>query len=345
MTRTTPTRFWNDSCSIPELEYALGHGAVGATTNPVIVCEVIERERERYLSEIKALAAQHPGATEDELAWLLNESMAVAGAKLLEGIFEESGGREGYISIQTNPKFYRSAEKITEQALHFISLAKNIMVKIPAAKAGIAAIEEATRQGVNVNATVSFSVSQALAVGEAVERGLRWRGAFGLDDSGLRPVCTIMAGRLDDWLKETAEAQDIIVDPGALEMAGVAVVKRAYKIYKERGYRTRLLVAAYRNHMHWSEFIGGDISLTMPHKWIKRFINSDITVENRMDNPVDEGLIRQLRKHFPGFVKAYEPEGMYVSEFDSYGATRKTLAQFLNGYDKMVAIVRGCLNS
>ena len=60
--------------------------------------------------------------------------------------------------MQTNPTFYRNAEAIVNQAMHFDALAPNIQVKIPATKAGIAAIEEATYRGVNVNATVSFTV-------------------------------------------------------------------------------------------------------------------------------------------------------------------------------------------
>ena len=73
-----------------------------------------------------------------------------------------------------------------------------------------------------------------------------------------------MVGRTDDWVKVEAEKKGIVVDPGVLEWAGVATFKHAYKIYKERGYRTRLLSAAFRNHMHWSEFLGGDVVISPP---------------------------------------------------------------------------------
>ena len=55
------------------------------------------------------------------------------------------------------------------------------------------------------------------------------------------------------------EKENIAIDPGYAEWAGVAVLKKAYRLFRERGYRTRLLSAAFRNHMHWSEFIGGDL--------------------------------------------------------------------------------------
>jgi len=339
MASTTPTAFWNDSCSIAELQYALEHGAVGATTNPVIVGEVLKKEINLYKDRIKELVIEMPFATEDDIAWKLNEEMAVAGAKLLEPIYEESKGQAGRISIQTNTKYFRDPKLLVQQAVHFNSLAPNMQVKAPTTKAGIEAYEEMTYRGVSINATVSFTVAQAVAVAEAVERGLKKREQEGKDTSWMHPVCTIMVGRTDDWLKAVADKDNIIVDPVCLEWAGVAVMKNAYKIYKEKGYRTQLLAAAYRNHHQWSEFIGADMSLTIPSKWIKRFVNSDIEVVNRIDNPVDQKIIEQLKK-MPEFIKAYEPDGMTVEQFDNYGATCKTLLQFLSGYDDLLKSIR-----
>ena len=343
MSQTTPTQFWNDNCSLTDLAFSIEHGAVGATTNPVIVGQVLEAEFEKHTPTIKQLLAANPTATEDDIGWLLNEKMACDGAKLLYPIFKATGGKCGHISIQTNSKYYRDTGRMVEQAVGFSKLAENMMVKMPMTAQGIAAVEECTYHGVNINATVSFTVPQAIAVAEAVKRGMERRVAEGKDNSHLFPVCTIMVGRVEDWLREVAERENIIVDPNALTMSGVAVFKNAYKIYKERGYHTRLLAAAYRHHHHWSEFIGGDVSMTIPPMWIRRFAGSDITVENRMDTPVDPRLVAQLKKHFPDFDRAYEPDGMKPEEFESYGATVRTLAQFLGGYDKMIGLVRSVM--
>jgi transaldolase len=340
MASTTHTSFWNDSCSVPELTYAMDYGAVGATTNPVIVKEVLQREMNAYKGRIEVLIREMPTASEDDIAWALNEEMAVAGAKLLEPVYSARKGQQGRISIQTNTKNFKNTERLLEQALRFHKLAPNMQVKIPATKAGIRAYEEATYHGVSINATVSFTVSQALAVAEAVERGFKRRAAEGLDSSMMHPVCTIMVGRVDDWLKAVVDRDGIILDPACLDWAGVAVMKNAYRIYQERGYRTQLLAAAYRNHHHWSEFIGGNVSLTIPHTWIKRFNASSITVENRMDRPVDPTIIAQLSTHVPEFNKAYQPDGLTPEEFETYGATCRTLLQFLGGYDELISIIR-----
>ena len=110
------------------------------------------------------------------------------GAEILLPVFEREGGRKGRLSIQTNPKYYRDAARITEQALHFATLAPNMQVKVPATHAGIQAAEDATAAGVTINATVSFTVPQAIAVAEAVERGLARREADGEDVSPMTPV-------------------------------------------------------------------------------------------------------------------------------------------------------------
>ena len=121
--------------------------------------------------------------------------------------------------MQTDPRLYRDTKAIVEQAEEFSRLAPNIVVKIPVTRAGIPAMEEATYRGISINATVSFTLPQSLAVAEAVERGLKRRESEGKDIAAMGPVCTIMVGRLDDWLKVVAEKENITVDPGYLEWA------------------------------------------------------------------------------------------------------------------------------
>jgi transaldolase len=337
---TTATDYWNDSCSLEELAYAIANGAVGATSNPTIVGEVLKKEMHLWRERIETLVAESPSATEDELAWQVIEEMAVKAAELLEPVFVREGGRKGRLSIQTNPKFYRDAARITEQAIRFASLAPNMQVKAPVTKAGVQAIEDATAAGVNINATVCFTVPQALAVGEAVERGLRRRQESGEDVSTMTPVCTIMVGRLDDWLTVHADNHGILLTPGVVNWSGIACVKKAYEIYQERGYRARLLAAAYRHHLHWSELIGGDIVLTIPFKWQQLFNASDIEVVPRFNNEVPQEIIAELYAKLEDFRRAYDVDGMVAEEFDSFGATVRTLRGFIGAYQDLVAVIR-----
>src|ERR1700680_1280927 len=294
MTQTTPTCLWNDSASIEELTLSIEDGAVGATCNPVIAASILKKEMASWQPRIESLLRERPTATEDEIAWTLVEALSVRAAKLLEPIFNQQGGRNGRLSIQTDPRYYRDTDAIVKQTEAFNRLAPNMIVKIPVTRAGIPAIEEATYRGVSINATVCFTLPQCIAVAEAMERGLRRREAEGQDISSMGPVCTIMVGRLDDWLRVLMERDGISVDPGYLEWAGVAVFKKTYQVFRQRGYRTRLLSAAFRNHMHWSELIGGDIVISPPYSWQVRFNQSDIEVVPRIDKPVGPEIVEEL---------------------------------------------------
>ncbi len=337
---TTQTDFWNDSCSVEELTYAIEHGAVGATSNPTIVFNVLKQELHLWKDRLNQLIRENPEWSEVEITWKIFEEIGLKGASLLLPVFEREKGKKGRLSIQTNPANYRNAEAVAQQAVHFHSLAPNMQVKAPVTQAGVKAIEEATYQGVNINATVCFTVPQSLAVAEAVERGLKRREAEGKPVDDMSPVCTIMVGRMDDWLKVVAKKEGVMVTPGYMDWAGVAVMKKAYGIYQARGYRTRLLAAAYRHHLHWSEFIGGDVVLTIPYEWQLLFNQSEIEVKERMHNPVPAEIVDTLYSHFGEFRKAYDEDGLSPEKFDTYGATVRTLRGFITSYHDLQAFIR-----
>lgn len=340
MTQTTATVLWNDSASIPELTYSMENGGVGATCNPVIAATVLADDAATWRPRAETLIREMPAATEDTIAWKLVEELSIRAARLLEPIYEAQGGRNGRLSIQTDPRIFRDREAIVAQALAFNALAPNMIVKIPVTRAGVAAIEDATALGISINATVCFTLPQCIAVAEAVERGLKRREAEGEDIASMGPVCTIMLGRLDDWLKVVMERGGISVDPGYLEWAGVAVFKKAYGIFRERGYRIRLLSAAFRNHMHWSELIGADAVISPTYAWQKRLNASDIAVMPRIDNPVHPKVVDELLTHFADFRRAYAEDGLSVEEFDQFAPTRRTLRQFVAACGDLDTFVR-----
>lgn len=343
MTASTPTCLWNDSASIHELSYSIEHGAVGATCNPVIVLGVLKKEIASWKPRIQSLIQQQPALTEHEIAWQLAREISVRAAALLHPTFEEQKGKNGRLSIQTDPRLFRDSRALFNQAVEFSQLAPNMIVKIPVTAAGIPAIEEATYRGISINATVCFTLPQCVAVAEAVERGLQKREAEGKGIDTMGPVCTIMVGRLDDWLKVLVEKNNIAIDPGYLEWAGVAVFKKTYRLFRERGYRIRLLSAAFRNHMHWSALIGGDVVISPPHAWQLRFNASDIDVRPRMDEPVPAYVVQELLRNFPDFQHAYDEKGLTAAEFDSFGPTRRTLRQFIQACHDMDGVVRDFL--
>jgi transaldolase len=344
MTRANPrTALWNDSSDPAQLRAAIGWGAVGATCNPVIALAVIKADLPRWTARIRELADERPTARHDEIGWAVVEELSVEAARLLEPAFEAHHGRNGRVSVQTDPRLHRDARAIVEQAVRFSGLAPNVVVKIPVTATGVEAIEEATFRGVSINATVSFTVAQAVAVAEAVERGLDRRTAAGLPSDTMGPVATIMAGRLDDWLKAVATREGLLLTPGVLDWPGVAALKRAYEIFQQRGYRTRVLSAAFRTHLHLSELVGGDLVVSPPFEWQERINANGLDLPSRIDVPVDPAILDELTRRLPEFSRAYEPDGLTPAEFETFGATRRTLRQFLDADAQLEALVRDVL--
>src|SRR6266852_7257264 len=140
MTQTTPTCLWNDSASIQELTYSIEHGAVGATCNPVIVLGVLKKEMPLWKDRILQLLKEHPGATEEEISWQLVREISAKSDAVLKPIFDAQRGRNGRLSIQTDPRLFQNSNAIVQQALEFNRIAPNMIVKIPATATGIPAI-------------------------------------------------------------------------------------------------------------------------------------------------------------------------------------------------------------
>jgi transaldolase len=334
------TEFWNDSCDVRELEAAVAHGAAGATSNPVIVHQVVEADPATWTPVVDALLEAHPEASETDIAWYLIEAMARRGAAVLRPVYDATAGRTGFLSVQVNPQFYRDAARMVEHGRHLAALAPNLAIKVPATRAGIAAMEELTAAGVRINATVCFSVAQAVAAAEAVERGAAAAIAARRDVTTLRPTITLMVGRLDDHLQRAQERERINVDPGHAHWAGIAVFKRTQALFRARGYRSLLLAAAYRSVLHWSELIGEHVVLTMPYRWWTQFNAAALTPERRLDRPVAAHIVDSLGAHFADFRRAEDENGLMPAEFDGFGPTVHTLQQFLGGAQRLAEWVR-----
>lgn len=332
--------WWNDSGVPDELGEAVALGAVGGTSNPVIVAQAVTAQPALCHPIIDRLIAENPSDTEDDIAWKLIHTLARDAAARLKPVFDRTRGVKGYLSVQVSPKYYPNLELMVEQATRLAGLAPNIAIKAPATDVGIAAIEELTARGIRINATVSFSVPQALAVAAALERGLRRARLTGRDADAIRPYITLMIGRVDDHLKRIAERERIETSPGLLDWAGIAVFKQTHRLFRERGLPGTLLAAAYRHEAHWSQIIGPEVLQTVPYTWWTKFNVSATAPTLTLDQPVDPAIVAELRAKFPDFIRAHDENAMPVREFARYGATVHTLSQFLGGYGDLLIAVR-----
>src|SRR5262245_19669529 len=122
--------------------------------------------------------------------------------------------------------------------------APNIAVKLPATAAGLDVLEDCVAEGITTAATVSFTVPQVIAIAERHRAGIERARKKAIEPGKCFSV--IMIGRLDDYLREVAQDHRATVSEADIRQSGLAVTKRAYAIYRERGYEAVLLIAALR---------------------------------------------------------------------------------------------------
>ena len=327
----TPSIYWHDSAVRAEQLEAFGNGAVGMTTNPFLINSTLHSDTAFWKERLAQLPA---GLSGDEKVQSLIHCVTGYYAQETRPIFDKGIPGKGYVCAQTNPNKTGDTEYMIAQAKTLASWAPNIVVKLPATNAGIAAYEECVALGLNVAATVSFTVPQVLTVGEAAERGKKRAEA-----NGVKPGLTIavlMVGRLDDYLRDVAHDSGANVQESDIVQAGIACIKKAYNIFNERGYTTYLMPAGCRGANQVVELAGAKMIFSIAPK-ITTLIASDTACEERIQVPVAADVIDRLRT-MPEFRKAYEEDGMTREQFITYGSTNRTTDQFINdGWNPLAA--------
>ena len=323
LTSKTPSIYWHDSAVRAEQLAAFENGAVGMTTNPFLINASLRSDTDFWAERLKSV---EKGLSGDEKAQALIHCVTGYYAQEVRPIFDRGEAGKGYVCAQTNPNKTGDAEYMIQQAKTLASWAPNIVVKLPATNAGITAYEECVAMGLNVAATVSFTVPQVLAVGAAAERGKERARKNGITP-GLT-IAVMMVGRLDDYLRDVAHDSCAKVEESDIVQAGVACMKKAYNIFQERGYTTYLMPAGCRGANHVTEFAGAKMIMSIAPKIVK-MIAEDAPQEERINVPVAADVIERLMT-MPEFRKAYLEDGMSREEFITFGSANRTTDQFIN---------------
>lgn len=329
----TPTAWWHDSADPAELDRGIERRCVGVTTNPVLASTALQKNRQLWGDDINAVLAQRLPA-EQQAEALMRVAVSRASVKLRPQ-FEASRGRSGFVCAQVNPLRAGDREAMAAMARRFHAWEPNVAVKLPATAAGLDVLEDCVADGITTTATVSFTVPQAIAIAERHRAGRRRA-----QDRGIEPgqcFAVIMIGRLDDYLREVAQDGRVEVSEDDIRRGGLAVTKRAYAIYKERGYDAVLLVAALRGPYHLTELAGADLVMSIHPTYQEPFLSRELAHEPRIEQPVAPDVIVRLSR-MPDFVRAFEPDGMAAADFMTFGLTQRTLSQFAESWKQMESL-------
>jgi transaldolase len=280
------------------------HAVVGVTSNPTIFQKAIS-EGDAYDEQLREVLAEEDDAKEIFLRLAVKDVQDAC--DLLRPVWDEGGGKDGYVSIEVDPNLaYDTDATIAEaQRLHELVDRPNCFVKIPATEPGLPAIEEMIARGKKINVTLIFSLDRYAEVAEAYVRGLERLVESGGDPTQVASVASFFVSRVDteaDRRLDEAGAPDDV--KGKL---AVANAKLAYQRYKElfagerweklreRGATAqRCLWAststknpAYSDVLYVDELIGPETVNTMPEETIDAFEDHGV-VELTLERDLDE---------------------------------------------------------
>lgn len=313
---------------------------VGVTTNPPLTLQAIQKDPARWDAWVDAQVRANPGITKHELFWKTYLEVVSLGAAEFQGVFERSGYKLGYLSGQVDPRVLQDTDEMVRQGQMLNQSYRNVMVKMPGTKEGLEGIRRLTAMGIPTNATLTFVMSQLVGVAEAVKAGLAEARSRGVDLGKWRSVCTMMLGRFEDAKEFRRQATELGVEltESDIRWAGTAVFKKAYRLYKERGYESKMLAASMRpgpvvdgkpRVRHVEELLGGDIVLTVfPNIFEAMIFNYEPDeIRGHMDEEVPAEVLEKLLK-IPYFAQGYDEHGVAPEDFIRHPAVVETATSF-----------------
>lgn len=212
----------------------------GVTTNPTIFDRAVGSGAHQYVEQLHELG--RAGVSVDDAIRVVTTDDVRAACDVLLPVWENTGGLDGRVSIEVDPRLAHDTDATIAQAKELWATVEraNAMIKIPATKAGLPAITRTLADGISVNVTLIFSVDRYREVMKAHLDGLRQAHEAGIDLSGIESVASFFVSRVDAAIDARLDA---MADPAAANLRGAAALANA-----------RLAWAAYESHTRSDEW-------------------------------------------------------------------------------------------
>jgi transaldolase len=283
------TKLWLDSVDPKEVERNRPWGATGATSNPIIIADVIKTGH----FDDALVKCLREGLSDTEIAWQLTDQLVRHAQEVFLPAWKAAKGNDGYVSFELDPLLEDPDAKVPEpeRTKKYIELGKrwsaghqNRMIKVPATPAGLAALEELAASGVTVNVTLVFSEEQYEQARDAIWRGAQRRKSLDL----FKSVYSIFVSRLDVY----TEKQVPELSPAAQGQVGIVNAKRIWKLNREFWKDKKLPLA--------QEMIFASTGTKKPEdppwKYVEAFAGSDIETNPPATNAAVQASGRIIRR-------------------------------------------------
>lgn len=320
---------------------------VGCTTNPPLTAQAVEYDPDTWARRLGEIAGG--AASPREAMWKLYERVVREGADRFRGLYDGSSKSLGYLSGQVDPRELEDTAAMVAMGIGLNAMAPNVMVKMPGVKEGIHGITLLTALGIPTNATLVFTVSQTLAVAEAVKAGLFLARQAGVDLSGWRSVCTVMLGRFEDHpaFDESARSAGVELTDELRRWSGPAIFNRAVSLYAERGYESKMLAASMRmgpvvdgrvRVWHLEKICAQPVVLTIFPNIIEGWLDHYDGEAMPTEPAVVPGEVLETLLQIPYFREGFE-EGQDPAGFRSHPAVVATSESFIESTNGLEAWV------
>jgi len=223
----TGTKLWLDSIDPELVKSNRALGATGATSNPIIVSDLLKTGR--FDGEIKELIKA--GKDNTAIAWAMTDRLVNKAQEVFLPVWEQTKGNDGYVSFELDPLLEDASctLSIADRAKRYVEMGKqyglghkNRMIKVPATPAGLASLEELCAAGITLNVTLIFSQEQYFQAREAVWKGAQKRSSL----AQFKSVYSIFVSRLDVYTQKHAAS----LSPAAQGLVGIVNAKRIWKL-------------------------------------------------------------------------------------------------------------------
>lgn len=328
---STSSRAWVNNPTLKEVGLAIEQGAVGCTTNPAHGGGLLRRAPEEIRPVIAEVVRE---IDDDELA--AEETQRRLVARILpffRSIFDENGGRLGFVSLQGPPDLDTEPGPILASAEKAIRLGSNCVPKIPATEPGIEAFGVLVADGQPTIVTEVFSLAQLAVV---AERYLEITAR-----TGNRPpfIMAPITGIFGDHLRAVAQREGIAIEQSAIEWAGVAWARAAAALVAERSYPVTLLYGGARTMQDLTGLVGDGHQATINWSTFDEVLKADPECRDTVHDETPPQLVGALSERFADFRAALDLNALDVHDFEGFGPVQQFRKNFLDGWQAVLAAI------
>ena len=325
--------YWgHDYCT--GMDHSLRRGARFVTSNPAKINLFRQENPEKWNTLLNEARNQNPGVDIERLISIMFVKVTAINARVLRPIFDATGGSDGFVCVQTNPKNIGDSKKMLEEILFWEEEYKrelgagpvNVVYKLPAVKAAVEPVRELVSRGVRVCMTLNFTVTQHEVFGELIQ-------------GGKHPgFVVLMSGFLDDNVALELEKKGVADPKKFASWAGVAVMRKSYAGIRARKWGGKVVPMAaairgpYTINCCLTDHADAPVYFTTMTAKIEEFDGAERALASEMEQPIPEEIMAGLAKS-DIFNQAYNPDRLDMDGLNDFIPLQAVLKVFTEAYN------------